>query len=558
MKRLLLLLICLITLSIVLSSPIQAAEDKIIHQSEAEKLNVMGLLLGNSNGYELDKYPSRIQGAIMLVRLLGKEKEAVTSDFSHPFSDISDWADPYAGYLYTHKLSYGSSPNTFTPDAPLSAEQYMTFVLRALDYDDQAGDFTWQESIDKAKKIGLFQSASASEIKSLEDFRRDDMVWVSYLALQANQKGQETNLLQKLVETDHAISLEAATQTGTYPYVLPTRKILPKTSSSAYVVTNQSDYEKALTSAMLALKPLVTLSFSSYSGKPFEDFETIFTRANLWAAQYTGISELVDSCSYQGNSESMTIKLKYVLTAEEINELDNRVADIINKTIKPGMTQFEKELALHDYIIDHCAYDYKNYQNNTVSSASFNQYGVLVLGKAVCQGYADAMFRLCREAGLECHVVSGEAKQDNSWISHAWNIVKIDGQFYQLDVTWDDPIMADGTQTLSYYYFNLTDAELTGNHRWERTDNSTCTATDNNYYVCKNLLLNDIDELEMRIREDIDKRSQSFEFKLNDFTGVDEAALNTIMQEMQTVKSFYYNINEKQRIIKLSTIIYQI
>ncbi len=554
MKRLSILFICIITL-LVSTSAVEAGAGT--HQSEAEKLNRMGLLLGTSNGYELDKYPSRIQGAIMLVRLLGKEKEAKTSDYSHPFLDVPDWGDPYVAYLYTHKLSYGSSSTTFTPDAPLSAEQYMTFILRALDYDDQADDFKWQASIDKALQIGLFQSASASEINSLKDFRRDEMVWLSYLALQSSPKGQGVNLLQKLVETDHAISPEAAREAGVYPYVPATRTIVSASgSSSDYVVSNQGDYEQALTTAMLTLTPVLNLSFTSYAGKPFEDFEEIFTRAKLQAAQYTGISELVDSCRYQGNSKSLKVELKYILTAEQITELDNRVKDIISKTIKPGMTQFEKEKVLHDYIIAHCAYDSKNYRSNTVPAASYNQYGVLVLGKGVCQGYADAMFRLCREAGLECKVVGGKASDDNNWIDHAWNIIKIDGHFYQIDVTWDDPVMADGKETLSYYYFNLTDAELARNHRWDTSAYPTCTANEGNYYVYNKLLVNDIDELKIRIKEEIVKQSQGFEFKLNNFAGVDEAALKSIIRDLQSIKSYYYNINEEQAIIDVSSIDY--
>ena len=554
------LTICLIAFTL-FACPAQAAE-VTEHQTEAEKLNLMGLLLGTDHGFELDRTPTRVQGAVMLVRLLGKEKEAQVSSFSHPFADVPDWAGPYVGYLYAHKLTNGTGPTAFTPDSPLSAAQYMTFILRALGYDDQAGDFTWQTSVDQAVRIGLFPTASSDDLKELENFKRDEMVWVSWLALQTELKGQTVDLIQKLVENDHAVDPADAAQAGIYqhklPFGLPT--LTPAAKSvfpDYYIVEDRSDYEQVLALVMMSLTPEFTIKFWGYPGDSLEDFEAVYEEASLQVAQDTGISQLVKSWSYHGNKASLTIKFDYSLTAREIDALDIRVDNIIGAAITAQMPEVEKEKVLHDYIVNHCAYDYKNLQNNSVPAASFTQYGVLVVGQGVCQGYADAMYRLCREAGLDCRVVIGQANDSGNWVNHAWNIIKIGGQNYQLDVTWDDPVMADGTQTLNYNYFNLTNAEMGLDHSWDTSAYPLCSATQYNYYVYNDLLVSDIEELEARINEEIQQRSSSFMFKLQDFTGVDETALKTMMLDTGVIRSFTFSLNEEHKIIKVSEIEYR-
>lgn len=554
------LTICLIVITF-LAYPAQAAE-VTQHQTEAEKLNLMGLLLGTDHGFELDRTPTRVQGAVMLVRLLGKEEEARVSSFSHPFADVPDWADSYVGYLYAHKLTNGTGPAAFTPDSPLSAAQYMTFILRALGYDDQAGDFTWQSSLDLAVRIGLFATGSADELKELENFKRDEMVWVSWLALQTELKAQTADLIQKLVENDHAVDPADAAQAGIYqnelPFGLPT--ISPAAKSvmpDFYIVKDRSDYAQVLALAMMSLTPQFTINFWGYPGDSLEDFEAVYDQASLQVAQDTGISQLVKSWSYRGNKASLTIDFAYSLTDQEIDTLDTRVDNIVSAAITAQMSEYEKEKVLHDYIVNHCAYDYKNLQNNSVPATSFTQYGVLVLGKGVCQGYADAMYRLCREAGLECRVVIGKANDSGNWVNHAWNIIKIGGQYYQLDVTWDDPVMADGTQTLNYNYFNLTNAEMGLNHSWDTSAYPLCSAAQYNYYVYNDLLVSDIDELEACINEEIQQRSSSFIFKLQDFSDVDETALKTIMLDTRVIRSFTFSLDEEHKIIKVSEIEYR-
>ncbi|MEQ8155884.1 MAG: transglutaminase-like domain-containing protein [Clostridiaceae bacterium] len=87
-----------------------------------------------------------------------------------------------------------------------------------------------------------------------------------------------------------------------------------------------------------------------------------------------------------------------------------KVNEIIKSIIKPEWNNFEKELAIHDYIINNTAYDYKNYKNKTIPNDDNIAYGVLVNKTAICGGYSEAMYRLLTAAGIESKVVFGDSE----------------------------------------------------------------------------------------------------------------------------------------------------
>ena len=100
----------------------------------------------------------------------------------------------------------------------------------------------------------------------------------------------------------------------------------------------------------------------------------------------------------------------------------------------PSGNDFEREEYINNYIIDNCRYDEEAAENNDVQGNENDAYGALVDGKAVCEGYARAFQLLCNKANIDCVLLSGTADSDN----HAWNGVKISGDWYQIDVTWND------------------------------------------------------------------------------------------------------------------------
>ncbi len=121
-------------------------------------------------------------------------------------------------------------------------------------------------------------------------------------------------------------------------------------------------------------------------------------------------------------------------------------------------TPYEQEKAIHDYMVLNCEYDYGNYSNGTIPWDSYYPPGVFVNKKAVCNGYATS-FKLCMDIlGIECVMVVGTPE-----MNHAWNAVKLDNEWYMIDVTWDDPV-PDEQGRLRYAYFNIPDAIMKINH----------------------------------------------------------------------------------------------
>ena len=109
----------------------------------------------------------------------------------------------------------------------------------------------------------------------------------------------------------------------------------------------------------------------------------------------------------------------------------------------------EKEVLIHDLLCKAVVYDSEFDRNgeNTVYTA----YGALVNGHAVCEGYARAFKLLCYYAGLECILVTGDSKG----VGHMWNMVRLDGNWYHVDATWDD-LRSEPHHT----YLNLTELQI--------------------------------------------------------------------------------------------------
>ena len=172
---------------------------------QAETLKELGLFLGTNSGFELDRAATRTEAAVMTVRLLGKEAEAQKENFPHPFTDVPAWANFYIGYLYHYKITLGISDTQFGSSRTATSAQYATFVLRSLGYDDSAGDFAWDKSLDKMVSLGIITSAQAQTFASKP--LRGHMAAISHLSLFANLKDDNTTLLEKLYLKDNAITL---------------------------------------------------------------------------------------------------------------------------------------------------------------------------------------------------------------------------------------------------------------------------------------------------------------------------------------------------------------
>lgn len=160
-------------------------------------------------------------------------------------------------------------------------------------------------------------------------------------------------------------------------------------------------------------------------------------------------------------------------------EIRKVIDDFIYNYIKPEMTDFEKEMMIIKYLVANTTYaEEEEYNDSPSINDSYKAYGALVRGRATCSGYAKAFDLMAKNCGLSTNVVTGIARNaKNVEAAHAWNQIYLDGDWYNVDVTWEDPTsnVEVGFNQLFNNYINGTDAEFSINHF--RENGHDCTAT---------------------------------------------------------------------------------
>ena len=152
-----------------------------------------------------------------------------------------------------------------------------------------------------------------------------------------------------------------------------------------------------------------------------------------------------------------SIKPLYVFEKNEIPALIEKFDSATEKALSKvdeSMSDMDKMIAIHDHIVLNAEYDIETYEaQNNNHPTSFSAYGVLVENYGVCQSYTLAYSLLLKKVGIEVSTVRSRS------LSHIWNLVKIDNEWYHIDVTWDDPTH-DKKGLVSYKYFLASDEEF--------------------------------------------------------------------------------------------------
>jgi len=562
-----LILSIILIFTAVLPVPANAAASAPSNYEKAIDLKILGLLANPPAKFELERAPTRVEGVIMLIRLLGKEKLAKQSNYQHPFTDVPSWASYYVGYMYHNNLTKGIGNNMFGSDDSLTARQYVTFVLRSIGYEDKV-DFEYDRAFDKAQQIGLMDAAERSAYEKAPDFLRNDMVGISYDALSIKLKTSDQTLLDKLVLTDKAVYQPAARVLGLYTsdvkYELTNiTSFNPAVTQLGSVVKNSEELFLLLRKALYYNENLIKIDAGSYNGKITTDFEAAYDRAVAVVSEVTGVDDFIDSWNYVLENHAFEISIRYRFGKDTFEQRKkdakaalNKARELVATLIMGDMTEYSKEMILHDYIIYNTRYDYENYRKGTIPSESFEEYGCLVLGVAVCEGYSEAMKLLCDLSSIECLFVSGKSKSGNDWIDHAWNIVKIDGKYYHVDVTNDDPVSQDGKDVLAYYYFNLPDSEMALGNTWEKADYPACTNNESNYYVKNDMVVANRQEFEQRLQKAVEQRKSGIELKVSDFSKAEYSNMSEIVFKNEAVSKFNYVMHDTLGIIRIYNIEY--
>ena len=254
-------------------------------------------------------------------------------------------------------------------------------------------------------------------------------------------------------------------------------------------VSYSASLEDTLTEAWSNFSSVVNIL--KYNVKE-EDLSVYFQICNLYPEYFYVDSTIKYNCNLWGYINN--IYIQYTDTIDVCKNqklwLDNTVDDIISKM--NGINADEDKIVfIHDYISTHTEYDPNAVSGDldTIDNSSYNAYGCLVKGVAVCQGMSDAFVLLCKKVGVYSSLVS------SAEMVHAWNLVKLGENYYHLDITWDDTgsevgIGYDGENFLdvkgfaSHKYFMKSDDQMLSldHHSWEADFSASDSVTYNNYY----------------------------------------------------------------------------
>lgn len=414
-------------------------------EGAAQALYELGLFWrvgGDENSkstFALDCSPTRNEAAVMVVRLLGKEDEALSKNWTTPFTDLADWAKPYVGYAYSHGIISGVSKTEYDGESFISAAQFLTLVLRILGY-QSSEDFQWDRAWELADEIGL---THGEYYGSARNFTRGDMAEISLSALSLPNKKDGLTMLEKMNGYDPLLVENLENLYGC--------QVLQEdpTSLSAYHIIRKAilSYDgskncETVEFPMELTQPQLETAWVAFRG----DYPQCF-----WFSPYTPRIETTDGKS--------RIQVEYSYSSlDEFREAKETFDRCVKSTlVKAGidmeMDDITKESLLYTYLGRHIRYDHEQAEDMQQSA-----YRAIVEHRGVCLSIANAFTYLLQQAGVMAHVAEGTII--SSGANHAWTLVRLEGDYYYCDLTWDSHSRTDSTLYVTGNYFNLSSEKL--------------------------------------------------------------------------------------------------
>ena len=219
---------------------------------------------------------------------------------------------------------------------------------------------------------------------------------------------------------------------------------------------NKDELTAEIEAALLERKREFTIEYSGATSELKAKIEQAFDSV-LLENEYLSYDFKGYGYSSKGTSNSATIQftVNYFQNAEQLAYINNRIPQILDDIINDTMNDHEKVKAVHDYIVLNVKYD------TSLNQGVNAPYFALTQGKTLCNGYAMLMYQMLQELDIPVRLISGTA----NGINHAWNLVQLDGKWYHLDATWDDPIPDEQGRLLHNYYL-LSDEVMKVDHYW--------------------------------------------------------------------------------------------
>lgn len=244
------------------------------------------------------------------------------------------------------------------------------------------------------------------------------------------------------------------------------------------------------------------------------------------------------------DSSKKRIKMTVLCDANSEKLYRKELEDAVNRILSihklQTLSDFQKEVFVHDFIINNVEYDH-THGNNGARIEPYTAYGALVQKKAVCEGIAKATKLLLNLLDVKCIIVSGKYEGNG----HAWNIVKINDWEYNLDVTMDmGRVIHPGY--MRYNYFNFRDDDMP----FYEPDNidivPKCIAIGDNYMVRAGGYVSSYERLKLYIENALTKKKKVLYFKINRNAGGEYTNISTSKFQDEINRAYEYVVNKLQ------------
>lgn len=218
-----------------------------------------------------------------------------------------------------------------------------------------------------------------------------------------------------------------------------------------FIILNSGDIIDTIRGGLKINSETIRITFEA-EGEYMDDIPGLISELMKRAMEDTGDPKEGDYIFYQyggytceyghtqtedGYRYTVIITPEYYMDSEQAAAADEAAEEILAcLTLPDDASDYEKIMAVYDYIYENCSYDYIHNKNDNYK-LKCTAYGALINKTAVCQGFCVAMYRLLRELDVDCRIVTGMAGEEGDEESHSWIIAGIDGVYYNIDVTWD-------------------------------------------------------------------------------------------------------------------------
>lgn len=419
-----------------------------------------GLMKGTGGKILAEKNLTRAELITIINRKLFLEEK--TSIENYWDMDPGAWYYPEFEKAVNYEIIKGSN-NSLRPKDLVTREEAFVIIDRAISPEDKESSFIFQDDsyISNWSRDSIYRllannliKGSLGKIDPKNNITRKEIAQVIFniSKIDLSDEDMDKNGREDL-ETD--IKIEKNTDgvykinTGEELKELLYKTLLNFEETVEFQTDNIEELSKFLDSAYIVNKILAENPDIDYGYNGYKIFK--YKNKGLFKMQFFYTNTHIESFD-----EASLVK--YRKTKEEMIrdkiEVENYVNKIVDQIIDINMTDLEKEKVIHDYIILNG--DYADGHEYNMKRSYYTPYGILVDGEGVCDSYSKAFYLLAQKAGLEVEYVRGYGLGE----FHSWNMVKLDGDWYHVDLTWND----QGGDQIIYTFFNLDDESISKTH----------------------------------------------------------------------------------------------